>query len=65
MDDLSVTPYLGVPLTTLHFELDKISDLIVDILFKRIENKHYRENSEVLVPVTLKIRESLKNIAND
>ena len=63
MDDISVTEYLGVPLSSMHFELDKISDLIADIIFRKIENKHYKERTEITVPVTLKIRESLKDIS--
>ena len=63
MDNLPATPYLGVPLTSIDFELDKISDLIADLIFKKIENKHYRERSKITIPVTLKIRESLKDLS--
>ena len=62
MDDLLATPYLGTPLTSLHTELEKISSLIAELIFKKIENKHYVENSEIIVPVTTTIRESLKNL---
>lgn len=65
MDDISATEYLGVPLTSMHFELDKISNLIADIIFKKIEDKHYKERTEITVPVTLKIRESLKDISKN
>ena len=63
MDDISVTEYLGVPLTSMHVELEKASDIIADIIFRKIEDKHYKERSEITVPVTLKIRESLKDIS--
>ena len=61
MDDLKATRYLGVPLSSIHFDLDEISGLIAELIFKKIENKHYREQSKITVPATLNVRESLKN----
>ena len=63
MDEISTAKYLGTPLTSMHTELDAASDIIADILFKKIENKHYKEHSEITIPITLKMRESLKDIS--
>ena len=65
MDDISATKYLGVPLTSMHVELEKASDIIADIMFRKIEDKHYKERSEITIPVTLEMRDSLKDISLD
>lgn len=58
MDDISATSYLDIPLSSLHSNLEDVCAQMVDLIFKRIENKHYRERVEITVPVTLKLRES-------
>ncbi|MBQ8858305.1 MAG: LacI family DNA-binding transcriptional regulator [Clostridia bacterium] len=60
IDDTSPTPYLDIPLSSLHVEFEAACAPITDLLFKRIENKYYREREEISVPVTLTVRESLR-----
>ncbi len=64
MDDISATSYLDVPLSSIHINLEDVCSQVVDLLFKRIENRHYRSRREITVPTTVKIRESLKDITN-
>ena len=64
MDDISSTTYFDIPLSSLHVDFDKACPEIADLMFKRIKNRHYRSRTEITVPVTVKIRESLKNISN-
>ena len=61
-DDISVTEYLGVPLTSIRSEIENASEQIIDLVFKRIENKHYRKRREIVIPATVCVRESLKNL---
>ena len=63
MDDISSTTYFDIPLSSLHVDFDKACPEIVDLIFKRIKNRHYRSRTEIVVPVTVKTRESLKNIS--
>ena len=61
-DDISVTQYLGVPLTSIRKEMENVCEQIIDLVFKRIENKHYRKRREIVIPSKICIRESLKNL---
>ena len=58
-DDISVTQYLDVPLTSIHMHLEEVCERVVDLIFKRIENRHYRERSEIVIPATVVVRDSL------
>ena len=64
MDDVSSSSYFDIPLSSLCVDFDKACPEIVDLIFKRIKNRHYRSRAEIIVPVTLNIRESLKNISD-
>ena len=59
MDDIAVTDYLDVPLTSLHTHTESICEKAIDLIFKRIDNRYYREKRSISVPVTLTLRESL------
>ncbi len=59
MDDISVTDYLDVPLTSIHIHLEDVCDKVVDLIFKRMDNRHYRGRTQITVPVTLNLRKSL------
>ncbi|MBQ9784561.1 MAG: LacI family DNA-binding transcriptional regulator [Clostridia bacterium] len=59
MDDISVTPYLGVPLSSIHVNLEDVCAQVVDLLFRRMENRHYRGRTRITIPVTVKLRDSL------
>lgn len=65
MDDISSTSYFDIPLSSLHVDFDKACPEIVDLIFKRIKNRHYRSRTEITVPVTVNIRESLKNVSDE
>lgn len=65
MDDISSTTYFDIPLSSLHTDFDKACPEIVDLIFERIKNRHYRSRTELVIPVTMKTRESLKNIAEN
>jgi len=64
MDDVSTTPYLYTPLSSVHINLEDVCSQVTELVFKRIENRHYRSRAEITVPMTVKIRESLKDIAS-
>ncbi len=59
MDDISVTDYLDVPLTSLHTHTEDVCARVADLIFKRIDNRHYRERTEIVIPATLNLRKSL------
>jgi LacI family repressor for deo operon, udp, cdd, tsx, nupC, and nupG len=62
IDDISPTPYLGIPLSSLHMDFEGVCEKVVKLIFKRIENKHYREPNDIVVPVSVMIRQSLKKV---
>ena len=59
MDDLSVTPYFDIPLTSLRMDFEAVCPQIIDLLFKRMENRYYRSREEIIAPVKLNLRPSL------
>ncbi len=61
VDDIMATDYLDVPLTSLHVHTEDTCKTVVDLLFKRIDNRHYRSRQQILIPVSINIRESLAN----
>lgn len=62
MDDISATPYLGIPLSSLHVDFEQACKQIADLMFKRMEVRYYREQNQIVVPVRVIVRESLKKI---
>ena len=65
IDDIPAAAHAGVPLTSLHTDLQEVCAQIVELVFKRIENKHYRSRTEIAVPVTVNIRDSLASIKEE
>ncbi len=59
IDDISVTDYLGVPLSSIRAHLEDVCEQVIDLLFRRIENRHYREWQEIAIPARLQLRESV------
>ena len=59
MDDISVTDYLGVPLSSIGVRIEEVCDRVVDLIFQRIENRHYREREEIVIPARLQLRASV------
>ena len=65
MDDLSSTDYVNVPLTSVHVHLEDTCEEIVDLLFKKIENRRYRGRKEIRIPVSVSLRKSLCRRSGD
>ena len=61
-DNELITSYLDVPLTSIGFNFDDACEKIVDLLMKRMEDKHYRSEETIFVPYEIYIRESLRNL---
>ena len=61
IDNISTVNYVSVPLTSMHLHLEDVCRNIVDLLFKRMDNRHYRERRVINIPASIKIRESLLN----
>lgn len=59
IDDISVTDYLGVPLSSICMRHDEVCEQVIDLIFHRIENRHYREWKEIVIPAHLQLRESV------
>ncbi|MBQ7386908.1 MAG: LacI family DNA-binding transcriptional regulator [Clostridia bacterium] len=62
IDDITVTEYSGVPLSSIHINLEGVCEKVIDLLFKRMDNRHYRGRTDIIVSATLNVRESLKKI---
>lgn len=62
MDDISAATYFDVPLSSIHLGYEEVCEEICDLVFKRIENRHYRSRNLITVPVTVNVRESLKRL---
>lgn len=62
IDDISVTDYLGVPLSSIRVRLEDVCEQVIDLLFRRIENRHYREWQEIVIPARLQLRDSVRKL---
>lgn len=58
MDDISTCSYLQSPLTTIKTHIDELCDTILDILFKKINNKFYFTREHITITGELVIRDS-------
>ena len=59
MDDLSVNGYFDVPLTSLHIHIENVCRSVVDLIFKRMDNRYYRERTQITIPVSVNLQRSL------
>ena len=59
IDDIMAADYVGVPLTSLHVHFEDVCDKIVDLLFKKMDNRYYRARESLTIPITVNLRESL------
>lgn len=59
MDDITSDPYFDVPLSSVHIGYEQICGAVCDLLFARMENRHYRLREPVTLPAHVNIRESL------
>ena len=58
MDDISVVPYLDVPLSSIHTHSEEACRVAVEILLKKAENRYYSSRKEFLVPSEFVVRGS-------
>ena len=61
-DNFSISDYLSTPLTTIDSASDKLSEIVFEILSKKIKNKYYSLNSEICIEPELIIRGTVKKI---
>lgn len=59
VDDITMSNYLDTPLSSLHIHLEDACRNIVELIFKKMDNRHYREKKKIIIPVSLNIRKSL------
>lgn len=62
IDDITSDPYFDVPLSSVHIGYEEICGTVCDLLFARMENKHYRLKETVTLPACVNIRESLSRL---
>lgn len=62
MDDISSTEYFDIPLSSIHVGYEVSCKEICELIFAKIDNKHYRQRRKITVPVEVNIRESLRRI---
>lgn len=62
IDDITATSYFDVPLSSIRTDYESICEEVCDLMFSRIENRHFRMKKKIEVPVTVNIRDSLLNI---
>ena len=62
IDDISPTQYADIPLSSIHISLEDVCESVVDLMYRRMDNRHFRRRSEIRVPMTVKIRRSLGKI---
>ena len=65
IDDIPIASHYNVSLTTIHSNLDSLSELAVDLMFKKIENKFYLLHQKISLRSELVIRNTVKNIKKD
>jgi DNA-binding LacI/PurR family transcriptional regulator len=65
VDDISFSSHLNIELTTIKLNTQEICDLILDLLYKKINNKFYKLRQNITVRCDLIIRDSVKNIKNN
>ena len=59
INDYHTSRLFDVPLFSLRIDFAAVCDRAVELIFKRIGNKHYRSREEIVVPTTLSIRQSI------
>ena len=59
MGDLSVLPYLEVPLTTVKNHLEEVCDRIVQVLLQKMTNRYYHNREPIPLRTELSVRGSV------
>lgn len=62
MDDITATSYFEIPLSSIHIGYEESCKEICELMFAKIDNKHYKQREKITVPVEVNIRESLRKI---
>ena len=60
IDDLPGTEYAAIPLASIHVHMEDVCSNIADIIFKRIDNRYYRQRQQILISTSFNPRESLR-----
>jgi len=61
-DDINANAYFDIPLSSIRTEYEDVCDSIIELMLGRIENRHYRSEKQISVPVNVNLRGSLKNL---
>ena len=59
MDDITSSQYGEIPLSSLCVDFESACPKIVELIYKRIENRYYRAREQINIPVKLNVRGSL------
>lgn len=62
IDDIPIASHYNVSLTTIHTNLDSLSDMAVDLMFKKIDNKFYLLHQKISLRSELIVRNTVKNL---
>ena len=63
MDDIMLTSYLDIPLSSIRTKTEEACDRIVDLIFKRIENHNYRSREMIEISNVFNLRDSLVKVS--
>ena len=62
INDTYSNGYFDIPLTSVHINLEDVCEEIIDLIFRKIENRYFRSRTKITIPTSLKLRASLKKI---
>lgn len=65
MDDIRLSSYLDVPLTTIRPDLRQSCEAALELLYKKIDNRFYFSREKKVVPAALVIRDSVVDIEQE
>jgi DNA-binding LacI/PurR family transcriptional regulator len=61
IDDIPTSQYGEIQLSSLYVDFESACPKIVELIYKRIENRYYRAREQINIPVKLNVRGSLLN----
>ena len=61
IDDIPTSQYGEIQLSSLYIDFESACPKIVELIYKRIENRYYRAREQINIPVKLNVRGSLLN----
>lgn len=61
IDDIPTSQYGEIQLSSLYIDFESACQKIVELIYKRIENRYYRAREQINIPVKLNVRGSLLN----